>query len=302
MASQHRAQEPFELPKIENKDLFKKSLALLKRCQSLTQCLVELINVPFPQAKFILPGLVMKMLKNHLFQTSLSDYSKSEGRGGNESKILLFIMPNVYCSVIKLLGAFLKTCGTSMILFAPMINEFILGQLSDFRNFVSEPMSEFKRELYDLLIQMCEVFGCTSCLEQSQNQKDFVSYVLSDLLPKNKKVVINALATSKKKRQSTSFFTSPSSLSKQDLLDRQIFPKACQALGAIIKAIGPLMSEVTHKQIQCVLIGNFYLLYLCTDYRNMIHFCIFKKSFVFHNIFYPFFFQELALISVKPIP
>ena len=275
MASQHRAQEPFELPKIENNDLFKKSLALLKRCQSLTQCLVELINVPFPQAKFILPGLVLKMLKNHLFQTSLSDYSKSEGRGGNESKILLFIMPNVYCSVIKLLGAFLKTCGTSMILFAPMINEFILGQLSDFRNFVSEPMSEFKRELYDLLIQMCEVFGCTSCLEQSQNQKDFVSYVLSDLLPKNKKVVINALATSKKKRQSTSFFTSPSSLSKQDLLDRQIFPKACQALGAIIKAIGPLMSEVTHKQIQCVLIGNFYLLYLCTDYRNMIHFCSF---------------------------
>ena len=49
MASQHRAQEPFDLPKIESNDLFKKSLALLKRCQLLTQCLVELINVPFPQ-------------------------------------------------------------------------------------------------------------------------------------------------------------------------------------------------------------------------------------------------------------
>ena len=132
----------------------------------------------------------MKMLKNHLFQTSLSDYSKSEG---NESKILFFIMPNVYCSVIKLIGAFLKTCGTSMILFAPMINEFIHGQLGDFRNFVSEPMSELKRALYNLLIQMCEVFGSTSYLEQSQNQKDLVSYVLSDLLPKNKQIVIKSL-------------------------------------------------------------------------------------------------------------
>ena len=197
----------------------------------------------------------MKMLKNQLFQTSLSDYSKSEG-GGNESKILLFIMPNVYCAAIKLLGAFLKTCGTSMILFAPMINEFIQGQLSDFRNFVLEPMSEFKRSLYDLLIQMCEVFGYTSYLEQCQ--KDLVSYVLSDVLPKNKQIVIKSLAASKKKRQSTSFFTTPSSaLSNQNLLDHEIFPKACQALGAIIKAIGPLMSEVTHKQIQCVLIGKF---------------------------------------------
>ena len=73
MASQHRAQEPFELPKIENNDLFKKSLALLKRCQSLTQCLVELINVPFPQAKFILPGLVANILDYSNDRLGLTD-------------------------------------------------------------------------------------------------------------------------------------------------------------------------------------------------------------------------------------
>ena len=135
-----------------------------------------------------------------------------------------------------------------MILFVPMITDFILSQLSDFRHFI-EPMTEHKIAVYELLIELCEVFGATSELEQCN--KDLIGYVLGDLLPTDKGVVIKSVI-SKKKKQSSFIGLSDKDKCK---LNHIIFPKACQALSAIIKAIGTLMTETHHKQIQCVLIG-----------------------------------------------
>ena len=92
-----RSEKPFELTQADG-DLLKKSLILQNQYEIICQCLIELIEIPFPHSKSIRPALVLNIIKR-VFDTSLSDYSKSEG---NEAKILFFVMPKIYCASMNL--------------------------------------------------------------------------------------------------------------------------------------------------------------------------------------------------------
>ena len=245
--SGQKCAEPFKLPKCDGNDLLKKSLSLQYQFEAIALCLCELITVPFHHYKTIRPGLIFNVLKN-LFENPLSEFSKSEG---NEAKVLLFIIPSLQNYSLRVIKAFLKSCKTSMVLFVPVMVDFIMTMLSDFRNF-TEPMTSLRIGVYDLLTEICETFGAMTGLEHVD--KDMVSYVLADLVPIEKNIVIKSAASMKNKKKPSNFVAMSSKNESQ--LNHQVFPKACQALGSIIKAVGPLISEVVFKQIQCVLIST----------------------------------------------
>ena len=241
-----RTDEPFLLPFPESTDMLKKSLYMQKQFAVVSDCLCALIKVPFPHYKSIRLGLILCILKKLFDQMSLSECGKMVG---NEGKVLLLVLPSLMISSLKILRELILTCRKSVILIIPGIMDIVLTVLADLRNF-TESFSDLKIQVYKLISDICDVVGANDSLEKCH--KDLVSYVLSDVLPQKMPSTSVISQPNKKKKSTASFVPTKTSVCK---MNQELIRVALSTLTSILKAMGSIMDESVHKQVQSVLIS-----------------------------------------------
>merc|ERR1711974_50007 len=159
----------------------KKAIFWQEQFDIIAECVISLLQIPFPHAKSVRIGLIFNVICKP-FGQPLSDYMRMDG---NEAKVLLFIMPRIMTTSMKVMRSILATCKTSVILYLAKLTEFVRGVLFDLRDF-TESFAALRSETYQLLIDICETFKCAFGLER--HCKDIVGYVLSDIVPKKPSV------------------------------------------------------------------------------------------------------------------
>ena len=239
-----RPEEPLELPQIgQNADILKRAVHWQKQFEIVGECVSALIRVPFPHYKSIRLGLIISVIKN-VFEQPLSEFAKMQG---NESKILLFVLPLMQISALKILDTLLHKCKGSMLLFVPDTLDIIQSLLSDLRSF-TDAFSGLKTQIYQVLCNICDTFGSLTSLEKAH--KDLVSYLLSDILPQKEVPTVPQSKQAKKKANYV-----PIAKKEAKLGNVNLSVAALEAIASLVNAIGIIMDESIHKQIQCALIG-----------------------------------------------